>query len=64
MPALEPAKRGSGQQVTREAAAQGFKTWTCTICGRSGREVGHRAARAAYQRHYVDNHHDQEVPWE
>lgn len=60
-PALSPEARAAGQRVNDTAG--GWKQWKCTICGRTGREVGHKAARAAYQRHYDSNHLDQEDPW-
>jgi hypothetical protein len=56
---MDADKRGSGQRVT--ATAGTWKKWTCDLCGRTGREVGTRAARDAHLRHYLTNH--QEVPF-
>lgn len=59
-PYLPPEQRASGQRIHDEVAKAGWKHWRCTICGRSGREYGHKATRAAYQRHYDTFHLDQE----
>lgn len=59
-PALSPEARGSGQRIRDDVARAGWKSWRCTLCGRSGREFGPKAARAAYQRHYDTNHLGQE----
>lgn len=60
-PELSPAARAAGQRINNTAGT--WKQWRCTICGRTGREIGHRAAREAHLRHYVTNHHDNEVPF-
>lgn len=61
MPSMDADKRGSGQRINDNAGT--WKQWRCHLCGRTGREIGHRAARDAHMRHYLANHHDQEPPF-
>ena len=38
-----------------------WKQWRCHECGQEGREIGAKATRIAFERHWVSRH--QEVPF-
>lgn len=50
--------RGAGQRINDRA---NWKAWRCLECGSDGREMGVRAARAAFEAHWIARH--QEVPF-